>query len=160
MNLYQLTEDFASQIELIFDEETGELKFDIDELRGDLDAKRIAVAAYIKNLTSDYSQLIITYANMKDRADGMALKIERLKQSLLNSMRRTGSTLVNGVEFDIKVKTNPPKLVIDDEKLLPPNVFKLIPEKLEVDTGLLKQALKERPIQGAHLAQGQRIEIK
>ena len=59
-----------------------------------------------------------------------------------------------------KIQTNPPKVVIDDEMLIPGDYVKIVQEK-QIDKKLIAEAIKAgEKVDGAHLEQGTTLRIK
>jgi hypothetical protein len=169
MNLYQVTEEFNAAIELFVNtdkeqEDTREvlptLEDWLNETRDNLDKKRLAVAAYIKNQDSDIEAICNAVEELSDRRKKKESSVRWLKESLLNSMHVTETRLVKGVEFDIKIRANPHKVEITDESMVPEDFIILKQEKY-IDKARIRETIKMgKLVPGCTLVQNDSIQIK
>lgn len=67
--------------------------------------------------------------------------------------KKTGTT--------VSLVKNPPKVVVDDESLVPSGYWRLAPPPPpQIDKTLLKAVLAETSVPGCHLEQSTRVSIK
>jgi len=60
----------------------------------------------------------------------------------------------------LKIQSNPPAVVIDDESLIDAKYFTIIPETTQLNKADLKAALKVGEVKGAHTESGTRLVVK
>ena len=119
------------------------------------DNKCINVAKYIKNLEAEEAAISSAMKDMGMREKKITARINSLTAYLKNNMERTGSLdPIKCPEFVIKLRNNPPSLVIFDEALIP-DTYLLIKEVYSFD----KMAIK-KDIQDGFGVEGARIENK
>jgi hypothetical protein len=130
----------------------------LESVKGDLEEKQISVAAYIMNLQGDIAAMKEYESAMKQRRQALEKKVERMKESILTSMQLNNQEAVPSLELTLKRRTNPVRVVIDNDRILPDSMMRIIKEP---DKSKLKDALlKGEEILGAHLEQSERLEIK
>jgi hypothetical protein len=95
---------------------------------------------YYDELTEQFAAKSETYSKIR----------ERLRYNLKDSMGKIGANQLSGNYFEFKLARSTPKLVIEDESLIP-NEFKIVETITKIDNAKLKQALKTSTIQGAKL---------
>lgn len=163
MNLFQTNQ--LAQLESHIDFETGEI--DIDSFNRSqiaLQDKQLAVVAYLKNENIRIDMLDAAIKELETRKKAMQSRHEGLKGYLLVNMQANGITEITAQDmtFSAKIKKNPPKLVITDAGKIPGELYKY-PEAPppSPDNALIKSKLSAgEVIEGAHLEQGERVEIK
>ena len=75
-------------------------------------------------------------------------------------MQRLNVQVVKSAEITVKIKRNPPRVVIDNEALLP-DEYKEMELTLTVRKQLVQKALGEgRTVPGAHLEASTRLDIR
>lgn len=166
MNLYQLTEEYIQKIESVLSNlDNGEIDNLDDWLTSatnNLNDKRLAVGGYIKTLEAEKEAMNQAAENICERALKKEKHIEYLMEYLKRSLQRTETFCVNGIEFDIKLKTNPYKVIINDEAAVPQQ-WKTKVESIvyKPDKKLIKEAIwRGEKVPGCQLIQEERIEIK
>ncbi len=163
MNLYRTNE--LAKLEAHIDHETGEIDIDgFNRSQIALQDKQLAVVAYLKNETVRIDMLDGAIKDLKARKDAMQSRHDGLKNYLLVNMQANGISEITAQDmtFSAKIKKNPPKLVIDDAGKIPSDLYKY-PEAPPPtpDNALIKAKLQAGEfVDGAHIEQGERVEIK
>ena len=81
-----------------------------------------------------------------------------MKQSLQIAMETVGKEKMKTDYYSYTIQKNPPKLVLDDERIVPDDYFVT---KRELDKTSLKDALKTgQEVRGAHLEQTESLRIR
>lgn len=162
MNLFELTtERLALQTklqELNFDEQTI-----LDTLEGEsteLQAKIEDYGFVIRNMEAFTEAMKLEEARMAARRKAHENRVERIKEWLLTNMQACQISKIECPAFTIAVRTNPTKVIVDDEKALPSGYFHIPDPIPQLDKKALAAALKAGEVVGAHLEQGVRLEIK
>jgi hypothetical protein len=166
MNLYQLTSaQHALQAHLEaagFDHVTIQ---DTLETEGDeLLEKRLGYIAIIKSKRALAEARAAAANDMAALAEAEAKDAGRLEAALLASMSATGDSQLVGLQFEAKIRKNPPSVELVDSAALPSNYWRvpdIRPPAPAPDKALIKfdlQAGKEVP--GAKLTQSLKLVIK
>lgn len=165
-SLYDLTKE-----RLALQSKLEELDFDTQTIQDTLEAGSTELEAkitdygyVIKNLDVFTDAMKAEEKRMADRRKSHEARVEHIKEWLLTNMVACGITKIDCPAFSIAVKTNPPKVVFDDARLVPGAYIRtppiIIPESVP-DKKLITEAIKSGlTVNGCHLEQSQRIEIK
>lgn len=166
MNLYELTgaqHALQAQLEAAgFDDQTI-----ADTLEGEGDAlrdKRLGYLAIIKSKRAFAEARAVAANGLAALAESEAKDASRLESALLASMTATGDSQLVGLQFEAKLRKNPPAVEIADSAALPWSYWRTpeykppapTPDKTRIKADL--QAGKEVP--GARLVQHTRLEIR
>lgn len=162
MNLYQTSE--LARLENHIDHETGEIDivaFESSQVA--LHEKQLAVCAWLKNESVRIDMLDAAIKELQERKKAMQSRHEGLKNYLYTNMKHHNISEISALDstFTAKIKKNPAKLIIDDAGKLPSDLY-VYPEAPppHPDNAKIKDLLKSGElIEGAHLEQGERIEI-
>ena len=166
MNLYELTgaqHALQAQLEAAgFDDVTIK---DTLEAEGDaLLEKRLGYLAIIRSKQAFAAARAAAAADMTALAEAEAKDAARLEAALLASMQATGDSQIIGLQFEAKIRRNPPAVEIADAAALPlsywrtpePRPLAPTPDKAAIKLAL--QAGQEVP--GARLTQALKLVIK
>lgn len=170
MNLYQINaeiEQLENAVEdgMLIDEETGELltiEQALDMLKMERTQKIENIALWCKNLASDVVALKAEEDNLAKRRKAAETKQTRLKAYLLGALTQENGEVISyhGTKAVVKVKNNPPSVVVSDEALLP-DEFKIQKITVAPDKKSLAEVLKRGiAVPGAHLEVGRSVTIK
>lgn len=98
---------------------------------------------------------------MKQRANLLNKKADRIRDYLMQQMLLLGERSIDVPEFSMKIKKNPPSVIIDNEDLIPDKYWYEIPATWAIDKAMIKKDIDMGDeVPGAHLHQGDRLEIK
>ena len=157
--------DGAAEDDMLIDAETGELisvSQALDALRMEREAKIENVACWVKNLSAEADAIREEENRLIKRRKAAETKAANLKSWLLAAMTREGGTtdkLKTG-RVMVSVKRNPPRTVVDDEKMLP-WTYTTVKQVFEPDKAAIKAALLAgEEVPGAHLEYGRSVVIK
>lgn len=162
MKLYQLSEQYNQALTELVSADLPQEAIDdtLEGLKGELEAKANNVAAFIGNMQAEIDAVKAASKKLADRARAEQAKIDGLREYLKRNMEMSEITEIRSPEFILKIKNNPPSVIIDDLDSLPEDCIKIIPETKQADKTAIKKALKEGEVKGAHLSQSTRLEIK
>jgi len=167
MNLFDVTIEFKeamAALEAIEDKLDDETVRDtLEGIQGPFEDKARNVAAYIRNLEAAGDAKADAAKAMAERGNRDYNKAARLRNYLMMCMDMAHIEKVSGTQFDVKVRTNPGALIVDEDKLkfTGGEFYNLIPEHEELDKAKLKKAVIEgRVIAGAEIVKSRRLEIK
>lgn len=132
----------------------------LEELNLALEVKAKGITHFITNLTAFVDAAKEEEQRIAGRRKAAENRITALKSYLLSAMVSADRTEIEAGTFTVKIQSNPPSVVVDDEKLLPARFFITIPESYHLDKKSLAAELKLSEIPGAHLEQGKSLRIK
>lgn len=132
----------------------------IENISGDVEDKQRNVAFYIMNLLPDIDAMKAYEKNMKQRRESLEKTVERLKASLMESMKLHGKEEVVNAQISIKLKKNRASVVFDDEDVIPKK-YKSVKKVVSIDKVAIKKAINGgAKVKGAHLEKKEKLEIK
>lgn len=155
MKLYELSEQYESALNELSNMEdlTPEVVTDsLAALKGDLEEKGRAVAAFTLNVDADIKTL-------KDHEDAIAAKRKTLEKRrdwmrdyLRENMEKCGITKIESPYFNITLTKPRKAVVIDDETALPRDYMRVVESP---DKSLIKRAMDDGyEVPGAHMGEG------
>lgn len=163
-SLYALASEYEQManklMEMDLDEQT--IRDTLEGCSGELEVKAVNVGMFIRNLEANAEQIKLAEKAMADRRKVIEKKAESVKQYLFDNMKRVEITKIDSPYFTLTIKKNPPKLVIDNPDEIPQEFIVTPPPPPPApDSAAIKDALKKGiDVAGAHLEQGERLEIK
>lgn len=165
--LYELVAQHKS-LEVLAD--SGEIPPDVirdtlEGLEGELRDKAVSVGHFIRNLESTADAIDEAAEQMRERGARLRKRAQSLQDYLLFNMQASGIQKVESPYFNLKVKTNPPTVVIDSESLIPAEYMAqpepLPPPPPRPDKKAIAAAFKAgEEVPGCHVEQRQRLEIE
>lgn len=163
--LYELTNQYQMLLEMMQDPDVDPdvLSDTMEGLDGEIEDKADAYAKVRLELVNYVAALKAEIARLTARVKSAENNIDRLTESLKNGMILTGKTKFRTDLFSFNIQKNPPKVVIDDQDLIPAYFF--IPQPSKIDTAAIKDLLKKgdekKELEGAaHLEQGESLRIR
>jgi len=162
VKLFEISTQYQALMDEIAqcDELSAEQLQALESVDDSLQEKAKAVGAFIKNMEADYFAINDAIKTMEERARKINTKIENLKQYLKDNLEKCDIKEVKSPFFDIRIKSNPASVIVQDEALVPEQYYK---EKVmrSLDKALLSQELKNNVlIPGVMLERRTRIEIR
>jgi hypothetical protein len=162
--LYQLTTELR-QLERLADE--GDipeevLRDTLEGLTGEIQVKAENVAAYVRNTQATADAIGEAIVEMQLRKKRIEAHADYVRRYLHTNMEASGITKISCPWFTVAIKQNPPRIVIDDETQIPPELMVQPPTPAPYPD---KTAIKERikageVVGGCHVERGTRLEIK
>lgn len=163
-SLYVLATEYELIANKLMDSELDETTIadTLESISGDLEVKATNVAYVIRNLEANAEQIKLAEKQMADRRKSIEKKADAIREYLKTNMQRCGITKIESPHFVLSLKKNPHKLIIDDAGAIPCELY-VYPEPPAPypNNELIKDMLKAgEVVNGAHLEQGERLEIK
>lgn len=162
--LYVLAQEYRDAAEKLadLDLDPQTIADTLEGMAGDLEVKATNTAMVVRNMQALALQIKEAEAAMAARRKALEARAERLTQYLLANMQHAGIQKIESPYFTLSVKSNPVAVVINEPGLIPAEFMRQPePPPPAPDKTAIKEALKAgREVPGAHLAQGQRLEIK
>lgn len=162
-SLYEIATEHRKIIDEIYscDEMSLDQVDRLGNIEGDIAHKAISIASFIRNLEIESENITSAMKAMNERKGRLNRKIENISSYLKNSLLGCGiSQITESPLFAIRIKHNPPSVIIDDEESIPEK-FKLSKINISIDKNGIKESIKEGVlVPGARIEQLTRIEIK
>jgi hypothetical protein len=163
-SLYVLASEHRAAAEKLADLEMPEevVRDTLESISGDLEAKAVSVAQFVRNLEASAEQIKLAEKAMADRRKAIETRADNVRRYLLDNMVMADIQKIECPFFKLAVRDNPPSVVIDDERQIPANYMTdSAPPPPAPDKKLIKKAIEDGfEVPGAHLARGKRLEIK
>lgn len=160
-NLYQLTNNYETVLNMIYDEDVDEemILDTLESIEGEIEDKADGYAKIIKELEVKRDARKVEAKRLTDSAKGFENRINVLKQNLFNSMKQTGKTKFATELFSFNIAKNGGKQALTIDGEVPVEYTKTI---IENDTDKIRQALEEgQELPFAHLEpRGESLRIK
>ena len=163
MNLYNITNGLLTVIEggMVVDDNSGEILFDADnleELEGEYLDKLEACGIYCKNQQAEIDAMKAEEQALAKRRSVKENKVKRLKEYMLQSMEATETAKLDTPKVYIS-KRKSQKVIIDDDMKIP-DEYKTQRVTISIDKTVLRKALKEGSIDGAHIEESVNLTLK
>lgn len=164
-SLYQLSTEYQAAAAKMQDLELPpEVIMDtLEGMEGYFQDKAINVAMMIRNLESLEEQIKIEIDRMTARRKEIASRTNNLRDYLITNMLRIDIKKISDCPlFNISIKNNPPKVIIDDYSLIPeimmhpPKILAAEPNKKRIAEFI--ESVGE--VNWAHIEHGVRVDIK
>lgn len=134
----------------------------LEGLTGEIEAKSQDIAQFVLNLEATATAIERATAEMERRRKMLLERAASVRDYLHNNMSASGITKISCPYFALSIKKNPPKVIVTDTSKIPEAmmVYPPAPDPYP-NKAAIKDALKAgQEIEGAHLEQGERLEIK
>ena len=121
MPLYRLADEYLAIAKALADQELPDevINDTLEGASGDLENKAWNIAALILQFEGEASVIKDAEQRMSTRRKTIERRINWLREYLLLQQIRTGINEVSSPEFVVKVRDNPPKVILDDEDAIP-----------------------------------------
>lgn len=167
-SLYQLTNEYIQLKLMAQDPEADEMSAEIyadtfEGLDGEFEDKCESWMKVVQDIKGENATLKAEIARLTARLRVGEHSVDRMMETVKNSMIATGKTKFKTPLFSFSIAKNPPRVVIDDPDRIPEGF--LIPQPPKVDTASIKESLKSidaGPMwEGiCHLEQGESLRIR
>lgn len=164
MKLYEINQHYLDVLEngFSFDEETGEILFDkenLDQLEGAFEEKVDNIACYIKDLEGLKSAIDQEAKSLAERKKQTQTKIDNLKQYLLDSLTMRDLNKYETPRNKLSTRKST-SVKVTNENLIKAEYFtEKVERKLDKKT-LLKDLKDGAEIEGAELQVKQNLQLK
>lgn len=160
--LYQLADEYLAIARSLADQDLpDEVVADtLEGASGDLEHKAWHIAALVLQFEGDVAAIKAAEDRMAARRKALEHRIQWLREYLLVQLLRVGIGEIDSPEFVIRVRDNPPKVIVDDEAAIPKG-YKRIETVVSIRKDEIRQALLAgKKVVGAHLERDKRLAIK
>lgn len=156
-NIYKLTSDYKHLQQLIEDGEIDETQAadTFDAIKADLESKVVNSGYVIKNLEADVEARAEAIKQLSERNKKAKKAILAIKQRAMHALETANIKKINDPIMPVRIKNNPEKADVIDEKDIPAFYFR---QKYELNRTKLTADLKAgKPVTGAKLIRETRI---
>lgn len=159
MTLYNISERYENILEVQNELTQGELSAILIDIEDEFNAKAENIAKVIAEFDNQEIALENEIKRLNERKKAVETRKSWLKDYLLINMQRIGKSSIKSDLFTIKIRNNPPSVVLRDENLVP-DEFKITKTETKVDKKALKEYLKNNTVDYAYLEHKQSLMIK
>ena len=158
--LYEIAKDYKDALEELTDIEDEAVVDTLEGLKGTLETKSENIIKYTQNLNSTIHAMKEAEKSMAERRKKLEKKVLGIKQYVKNVMEENQINKIETVNFDLSIRKNPPKAVIENQEMIPKDFVEThVTEKININK--VKEELKKgASVQGARLVQETRLDIK
>lgn len=160
-NLYQLTNNYETVLNMLYDEDTDEQMIldTLEAIEGEIEDKANNYAKIIKELEAKQNARKEESKRLTESAKVFENRVKVLKSNLFNSMKATGKTKFATDLFSFNIAKNGGKQVLTIDSEVPEEYTKAV---IENDTDKIRQALENgEKLTFAHLEpRGESLRIK
>ena len=160
--LYKLADEFLAIAAILADQDLpDEVVADtLEGASGDIENKAWNTAALILQFEGEASVIKEAEQRMSVRRKSLERRVARMRDYMLVQLIRTGISEIDSPEFVISVRDNPPKVILDDENVIP-TAFKHSETIVTISKTEIRQSLLDgNSVAGAHLEREKRLSIK
>lgn len=159
MTLYNISERYENILEVQNELTQGELAAILIDIEDEFNTKAENIAKVIAEFDNQEIALENEIKRLNERKKAVETRKAWLKDYLLINMQRIGKSSIKSDLFTIKVRNNPPSVVLRDENRVPEE-FKITKTETKVDKKSLKEFLKNNECDFAYLESKQSVMIK
>lgn len=162
MPLYQLADEFIAIAKALADQEMPEevIADTLEGASGELEQKAWNIAALILQFDAEATMIKEAEQRMSARRKSLEKRVDWLREYLLVNLLRTGIAEISSPEFVVRVRDNPPRVVLDDEEAIP-KAFKQKETIISIRKDEIRRALLAgESVKGAHLERDKRLAIR
>lgn len=163
INLYKT----SAKIQQLFnavDPETGELPENVPALMHRFKYHAVSAVAQIMNAKAEIQVRKEHIKKLQDDLKAVEKRTAAFEKQLEEAMLRSDITEIQAKDFSFKAKLHrdrDEKVDVYDERLLPKDLLRVVPERYEPDKVAIRNLLKTgKEVQGARLIKKNRLEIK
>ena len=126
----------------------------------DWDAKALRVAKFLNHIKAQQEIVKLEVDRLQKKMKQLGSTFDNLHDLLLWQMQGFGKTEIKDPILSIKVRDNPPSVIIEDESLIP-NDYKTEKTTVTVNKTRIKAAFNAgEQVDGANIVNSQRLEFK
>jgi hypothetical protein len=162
--LYVLAAEYQAATEKLADLDLPEevVRDTLESLAFPLEQKAANVAMFVRNLEATAEAIKVAESEMAARRRAIENRVASLRHYLHINMQACGITKIDNPHLRLVLRSNPPAVVIDSERLIPAEFMRQPePPPPAPDKGRIAKALKSGlEVPGAHLQNSTRLEIR
>lgn len=165
MKLYEITKEYDKLMAVIAENEgvVGEhLAASLAVVKEEFNEKAINIAKAIKNLEGEEKGFKEEGQRLQAKAKTLQGNIKWLKDYLKDEMSQMGINDVKGEVLTIRIRPSQPSCIVLDDKIIPADYMRVIPETKEPDKKAIIAHYKEKKeiVPGTEISVGTTLTIR
>lgn len=160
LKLYEIADDYREALEVLTDLEDEAVQDTLEGLKGALEKKSINIAYYVGNLEATATAIGNAVKKMNTRKEAFQKKADSIRNWLKINMESCKIHSIEAPEFSLKIVKNPPKLIINDDELIPKRYKKEVITTTTNKNWIKSDISSGEEVPGAELKQSTRLQIK
>lgn len=161
VKLYEIADEYRDLLGRLSDPDfpADAVEDALESLTGEFSLKSCNVAAALLHMEGEAELIRRAEERMARRRKALERRAHGLRHYLRIQMEKTGIQEVRSPYFVIRVKPNPPKVIVDDEAAVP-GCFKHEEVFVHIDRNAIREALQAgEVVPGTRLEQNSHVEI-
>ena len=167
LKLYEITTEYDKLLGAIWDnngEISDHIGASLDEVNDEFKTKVLNIAKMIKNLEGEQAAFKAEGQRLQKKASSIGNNIEWLKNYIKDGMERMQTNEVKGEILTIKTRPSPESCIILDDKIVPAEFTRIIPETVEINKkaciAYYKESNKTKIVPGTEIGVGTTLTIR
>lgn len=163
-SLYQLTDEYVAIRAAA--EDGLDVSEALAQLEGEIERKVLSIVYVARSLEADAAACDAELDRIAKRRDNLRAQRERLEAHVLTTMKAHGVEQIKTPTITLRIKQNPPKVVILNEAAIPPEYMRTPepppPPKAAPDKAKILAAYKAlgEVVPGTEVTRGEKLDIK
>jgi hypothetical protein len=138
MQLYKLADKYQALSNLIESEDTDDVcqedvKVLISKIEDDFKDKAINIGKLILTANADIKSIDVEIDRLSLRKMNLIRKSEWFKEYLKEQMLTAQIDKIQGDVLNLSLRKSPPSVIVNDESVIPPEYFRIVPEQKVVN---------------------------
>jgi hypothetical protein len=162
--LYEISSEYRESLAALndLDLDAQTIADTLESISGDLTMKCTNVGFVIRNMEALSAQIKDAEAAMAARRKALEARADHVREYLLRNMLACDMQKIESPYFTLSVRTNPPKVVIDDPEAVPVEYWRQPPVPApEIDKKAIAAKIKAGgSVAGSHMDSGKSLSIK
>lgn len=160
--LYKLADEYLAVATMLADSELSDtvIADTLEGASGDIEEKSWNTAALILQFEGEAAVIREAEQRMSTRRKSLERRVEWMRDYMLVQLIRTGISEIESPEFVIRVRDNPPKVILDDEDVIPKAYLQKETVITVLKAEIRKTLIEGKSVAGAHLEREKRLTIK
>ena len=159
--LYEIADQYLHDAKALADLDLPDdvIRDTLEGMKGEIEIKGANVAMFVRNLEASADAIKDAETRMAARRKAIEARAERIREYLKAQMERCEISAIDSPYVTLKIKKNPPKVIIDNEESIP-SCCKTTKTVETIDRAKVKAEIEAGHPIAAHIEQGTRLEIK
>ncbi len=164
-NLYELSSNYQQLLDLLQTVDTTDAEYaqalndTLESINDAIDVKAEGYAMVANQLKADIDVVDAEISRLNKKKQAYKNNLEKLKESLFESMKQTGKEKIRTPRFSIWIQKNPLSLEVLNDKEIPKEYF--IEQKPKIDKrAILKDIKGGKEVKGVVIQQGEGVRFR
>ncbi len=166
LHLYEIANEYRALIDIINDIDPDEIDMDsftdaLNAMQEGFSDKAANIGCLLREIEAEAEAIIEVSKAQRTRGERLERRACWLREYLINQMKISGISSASDRRIRINLRNNPPSVRIDTPEAVPVEYCRMIPQRLEPDKSVIRDALKSgKSVPGVSLVRTNRLEIK